>query len=679
MSRATGHYFDARTLHAEPVEIFFGESHLHILRAAGEVAVLVPIHDVRVSDRLGHVPRFLYLPDDASIETPDNDAVDAVLTRRRRGRVNACVHWLEQRARVAAVATVLLAACVVAAVAFGLPVAARKIAHRVPAEIERQAGRAALGTLTRFLQPSQLSATDRQRVIELTERLVATQGLAGKPALEFRSMGKHANAFALPGGIIVVSDALVQLASDDELSAVLAHEIGHWQQRHGLQGVLRGSAALLVVTAVTGDLSTLTTFAGTIPFTLLQRGYSRAFEVEADEFALAALQRAKIDARHLASILDKLEKTREGGRGDYSYLSTHPSTSDRVRRIDPTGTFAEFARASATYDLAALTIPPTFSRQPLPEIQPSVRALGKGGDVEVTFVVDELGRTRDIQIDPAAHPSFALATATAVKGWTFSPGRKGSRAVSTRVKATVQLRLDREPMIVCNVGFPPEPIVDITKGGVPPKMTHSVPPEFPVKLRLAGLSGEVMVEYIVDRQGNVTDAQVVRSTHAEFEAPAIAAVMQWKFTPGSRDGRTVKTRVQQVITFNLNEEPDDDEPAAASAETPVRTLADWAAGHKFPTLLVQTAPVHPPGRRSVEADVTVEFSVNRDGHVVDAHVVTSTNSDFDAAALDAVAKWRFTPQAATVDARVLSTLRYEIHFRRDPTHPVATVKPASAY
>jgi len=135
--------------------------------------------------------------------------------------------------------------------------------------------------------------------------------------------------------LLVVSAALGALANDEELAAVLAHEIGHWQLRHGLQGVLRSSAALLLVSTVSGDLSALTTFAGTIPFVLLQRGYSREFEEAADAYAVDLLRQADISVAHFATILKKLENARPGSGQDLTYLSTHPATHDRIKRVNP--------------------------------------------------------------------------------------------------------------------------------------------------------------------------------------------------------------------------------------------------------------------------------------------------------------------------------------------------------
>lgn len=297
-----------------------------------------PLTDVRTSDRLAGIPRYLYFPGGKTVETTDNDAVDILLANQRRGRLVALIHELERRHQVAAAATLFLVAAVCLAVWWGLPALARHAALAAPVAIEEQAGRAALSTITQILPGSDLKPAERKRVIALVERLGRAAGLAKTPEVVFRSMGGQSpNAFALPGGIIVVSDELVRLTEvDDEIAAVLAHEIGHLQHRHGLQGVLRSSAALLVVSTVTGDLSTLTTFAGTLPFLLLQRGYSREFETEADDYAVELMRRAGIEVRHFESILKKLEAARPAQGNDFTYLSTHPNTDDRIKALHET-------------------------------------------------------------------------------------------------------------------------------------------------------------------------------------------------------------------------------------------------------------------------------------------------------------------------------------------------------
>jgi protein TonB len=68
----------------------------------------------------------------------------------------------------------------------------------------------------------------------------------------------------------------------------------------------------------------------------------------------------------------------------------------------------------------------------------------------------------------------------------------------------------------------------------------------------AGVQGSVTVEFIIDKGGNVIQAQAMKSTHKEFEAPAVEAVLKWKFKPGKIKGRPVNVRASQLIDFNLD-------------------------------------------------------------------------------------------------------------------------------
>ena len=468
--RFTGNLFDGESLAAPAVSLEVGDHRLRSETAG--ITLDVPVAEVRTSDRLASLPRFLYLPDGRTIATPDNDSIDALLAGQRRGRVVAAVHWLEARARVAAAATLLLVAGVAATVWWGLPVFARRTAMAVPASIEAQAGKTALLTIDRLLAPTQLQPAEMMRVEHQLDRLISAGGLDSRPQLVFRSMGgQFPNAFALPGGHIVVSDELVRLATaDEEVAAVLAHEIGHWQHRHGLQSMLRSSAALLVVSTVTGDLSTLTTFAGTIPFVLLQRGYAREFEEEADTYAVDLLRKARIDAAYFAVILKKLEAARPPQGQDFTYLSTHPATPDRIRRIDPTGAAARLVQA------------------------------GPAGVEPVKF--------------------------------TSSQNKQ-------------------------------EPII-LGAHDTPPRVLQQAAPRYPSIMAANSLEGSVTLEFVIDEKGDVHSPRIVRSSYKEFEAEAVAAVLQWKFTPARHKGRTVSTRVLQTLEFNLKDQPPKAEDAGAS-------------------------------------------------------------------------------------------------------------------
>ena len=117
--------------------------------------------------------------------------------------------------------------------------------------------------------------------------------------------------------------------NDDEIMAVLAHEIGHLHERHTMRLVLQTSVAGVLVAAVVGDVLSASSYAAALPAFLLQARYSREFETEADDFGLHLLDRAGIDREHFIRLLTRLEKGH--GSGLPGFLSTHPRTSERGR------------------------------------------------------------------------------------------------------------------------------------------------------------------------------------------------------------------------------------------------------------------------------------------------------------------------------------------------------------
>jgi protein TonB len=83
-----------------------------------------------------------------------------------------------------------------------------------------------------------------------------------------------------------------------------------------------------------------------------------------------------------------------------------------------------------------------------------------------------------------------------------------------------------------------------------PRPIFQRPPTYPAELRKQKRQGTVYVLFTVDRQGRVADAKVDQSTDPAFERPAIEAVKQWKFEPGTRKGEPVQFRMRVPITFN---------------------------------------------------------------------------------------------------------------------------------
>lgn len=86
-----------------------------------------------------------------------------------------------------------------------------------------------------------------------------------------------------------------------------------------------------------------------------------------------------------------------------------------------------------------------------------------------------------------------------------------------------------------------------------PRAKFQARPDYPFSLRATGVSGEVVVDFLVDEQGRVSDIRVLSSTHRDFEESTLRAVAKWRFEPGKRNGRVVRFRMSQLLSFSVGE------------------------------------------------------------------------------------------------------------------------------
>jgi len=292
--------------------------------------------ELDITERVGDIPRIVRFPDGAQFETEDNDGMDAVLARFRQARGSRLMHRLESRLRFAAIAVAVMVVTSVAFMRWGLPYFAEVAAYSVSAQTAASLDQGTLEALDQgFLAPSKLDAATQNRLRARFDAMAAEEESGFRYQLHFRAGGPvGANALALPSGSVVMTDELVKLAGhDDELVAVLAHEIGHVVHRHALRRLFQSSAVALIGTLLTGDVSGPATIVVALPTILVEMQYSQAFERDADAYALDWLRRHRIDPSHFKHIMLRLEK--ETGGGDLpSFFSTHPATQERVKLFE---------------------------------------------------------------------------------------------------------------------------------------------------------------------------------------------------------------------------------------------------------------------------------------------------------------------------------------------------------
>lgn len=170
------------------------------------------------------------------------------------------------------------------------------------------------------------------------ERLYRTQLLVDRlafhwadSAYEFRvevDDSAVVNAMALPGGLIIVSQGLLdQVESENELAFVLGHELGHYKNRDHIRALGRGIVLSMFFAVATGsDVAHL----GIKVSDLALRGFSRRQEKKADEFALALVYTHYGHVNEAWRLFERWDNGEDALLDLLSYLSTHPNSGDRV-------------------------------------------------------------------------------------------------------------------------------------------------------------------------------------------------------------------------------------------------------------------------------------------------------------------------------------------------------------
>ncbi|TBV11802.1 M48 family metallopeptidase [Stutzerimonas kirkiae] len=334
--RIAGHFMDGVSSARQPATLLVEDGLARLLDAHDR-----PLHEpfaatrLKCSSRVGNTPRFVYLADDARFETRDNDALDALLETHRPA--TGLAYRLESKLRYALLGLLLSGLFIFGCVHWGVPALARTAAFALPPSVNQQADRMVMQLLDRqFLAPSTLPAAEQQHLLRVFAPFIQEQAADIRIDVQFRDAEKTlgANALALPAGTLVFTDQLVRLAEhDEELLAVLAHEIGHVAHRHGMRSSLQASAVGVLAALVVGDVSSVSSAVTALPLILTELGYSRRFEQEADRYALETLQRHGISTQRFADILRRLDGDEEDA-GVGAYLSSHPPTVERTRMIE---------------------------------------------------------------------------------------------------------------------------------------------------------------------------------------------------------------------------------------------------------------------------------------------------------------------------------------------------------
>lgn len=324
-----GRYFPPESARSIPASLRPGPGGL--LLRLGDGAEAAAPHIVAVSPPVGSLPRKIEFADGGVFEAAHDADLSALALPKRK--VATAVHWIERKALAVALACVLAVACVAAFYQWGLPALARGLASVTPAGVSASIDAAVRQTFEgTLLKPSRLPEARQEALRRQMASLADRAGLPSPDLLLRDAPTIGPNAFALPGGTVILTDQLVEEArGDDEVLGVLAHEMGHVEGRHGLRRLYAAAGLYAFIAMLGGDpgplVETLATQAGVLRIL----SYSRDFEREADRRGVEIMMAEGRDPTAFVVLIGRLSGA--AGRDGATILDTHPGAAEREAEV----------------------------------------------------------------------------------------------------------------------------------------------------------------------------------------------------------------------------------------------------------------------------------------------------------------------------------------------------------
>ena len=211
----------------------------------------------------------------------------------------------------------------------------RSLVAKVPPEWEQKFGNEEIADL----KSEGVLLNDSNRVAKLAALAAPLlQVVPGGRDFKFYIMESEVpNAFALPGGHIVVNSGLLQIASNDELVGVIAHEAAHVTQKHHARKIISSAGPVIIFGTFFRGSGGLTRVVGQGSELMLTQGFSQEYETEADETGWSYLVQANIDPRGMIGIFQKFKaeeaKEKPGDKLPQAFQS-HPALAKRIARLE---------------------------------------------------------------------------------------------------------------------------------------------------------------------------------------------------------------------------------------------------------------------------------------------------------------------------------------------------------
>lgn len=327
-----GRAFPALSSRQMIARLTLADGQARLVSQDGSELAAAPARGLEWDMPVGRAPRRVRFPDGTAFETDERDKVDEA----RKFSGWTMMHRAGRFGRPLIIFVVLAALGGLMIWRFALPALVSIAVFMTPEPVRDTIDTASMKGLDRIMaEPTTLSAEKQAEITEIFETLKAEL----PPGYEHRDLTLHfrstpfvgPNAFALPGGTVVMTDELVRVFSDPNVVAgVLAHEIGHVMEDHGLTQLYRSLGVFVLVSLIAGDTGPILEDVLLEGSVLLNLSFSREHERAADTFGLQLAQQAGYDP---AGLLGFFRTLPDADDTSSSWLSTHPASGERMDAI----------------------------------------------------------------------------------------------------------------------------------------------------------------------------------------------------------------------------------------------------------------------------------------------------------------------------------------------------------
>ncbi len=337
-------YYDGISALPQPADIYLGQKELRIVLQENSKSVICAIDSVRIDESFGGKRR-IYI-NDTEYFLDDGKATEAI--RSLKPGVSTTLKFLIEKIEHHWPLVILsFFGLMIAGFVFvnkGMPFLSSKIAAMIPDNMSKTMGQQALNGLDqiKLTEASKVALADQERIRQKYYSICSKELPPEMCRLEFRHSSRgflNYNAFAAPGGLSVLLDGMYELAANDqEILAILLHELGHQKNNHALQKLVESSIYTVSFAMFLGDVSSISGILTAAPAAIVQAQHSQAHETEADDWGLNIMQKHDISTIHFADIMqrlaEKFELCKASGCKDeeYSLINSHPGINSRIKK-----------------------------------------------------------------------------------------------------------------------------------------------------------------------------------------------------------------------------------------------------------------------------------------------------------------------------------------------------------